>query len=71
MPQSAVDPDQSTIDPRHLPPVNLPGPAGAAPTTPALPAPLFSLRILALLCIGLPLLVYAVVGAARYQQIRS
>ena len=71
MPQSAVNPDKSTIDPRLPPPVNLPGPAGAAPTTPAPPAPLFSLRILALLCIGLPLLVYAVVGAARYQQIRS
>ena len=32
---------------------------------------LLSLRILALLCIGLPLLVYGTVGAVRYQQIRS
>ncbi len=57
----------------------LPGPAAdaaartAAPTAsraPARPrAPLLSLRILALLCIGLPLLVYGVVGAVRYQQI--
>lgn len=44
-------------------------PAGRAPARPR--APLLSLRILALLCIGLPLLVYGVVGAVRYQQIIS
>jgi signal transduction histidine kinase/ActR/RegA family two-component response regulator len=47
-------------------------PDSAVDSLPApIPAPLLSLRILALLCIGLPLLVYAVVGATRYQQIRA
>jgi signal transduction histidine kinase/ActR/RegA family two-component response regulator len=44
-------------------------PVGAAPARPA--APLLSLRILALLCIGLPLLAYGVVGAVRYEQITT
>ena len=43
--------------------VGAPAPAGAAP--------LLSLRILALLCIGLPVLVYTIVGVSRYQQIRD
>jgi len=56
-----------------------PGPAAGASASAAtaesgLPrprAPLLSLRILALLCIGLPLLVYGVVGAVRYKQITA
>ncbi len=45
------------------------GSSTQAPAARASAAPLLSLRILALLCIGLPLLVYAVVGYVRYQQI--
>ena len=47
-----------------------PAPVASRPATRPR-APLLSLRILALLCIGLPLLVYGVVGAVRYQQIIS
>jgi signal transduction histidine kinase len=43
------------------------GPAAGA----AAPTRLLSLRILALLIIGVPLLVYGVVGVMRYQQIRA
>ncbi len=37
----------------------------------ARPAPFMSLRILALLCIAVPLLVYAAVGLLRYAQLRA
>jgi len=51
-----------------------PGPtspdAGPAAASIRIPTSLLSLRILTLLCIGLPLLVYALVGTARYNQIR-
>jgi signal transduction histidine kinase len=48
------------------------GGAGPAAITNSIPAtPVFSLRILALVCIVVPLVVYAVVGTFRYQQIRT
>jgi signal transduction histidine kinase/CheY-like chemotaxis protein len=53
--------DASPIDPDAA------TPGGAGPP----PAPLLSLRVLVLLCVVVPLVAYAAVGAMRHQQIRA